>query len=56
VARYQAEYSGRSYLPAEKTRPVQQQVAALSARWGVGRPPRDHLVPAPQPEQLSLAV
>ena len=56
VQRYEAEYSGRAYLPAEKTQPIQGEVAALRERWGVGGRPRDYLVPAPQPEQLSLAV
>ena len=56
VPSYEADYAGRAYLSAEKTQPVQREVAALSARWGVGGRSRDYLVPAPQPEQLSLAV
>jgi DNA repair photolyase len=56
VPRYQADYSGRGYLSAEKTQPVQQEVAGLSARLGIGRRTGQHLVPAPRPEQLSLAV
>src|SRR5437879_3106623 len=56
VPSYEADYAGRAYLPAEKAQPVQREDAALSARWGVGGRSRDYLVPAPQPEQLSLAV
>jgi DNA repair photolyase len=56
VPRYLADYAGRAYLPAEKTQPVQREVAAMSARWGIGGRSRDYLVPAPQTEQLSLAV
>jgi len=56
VPRYEAEYAGRAYLPAEKAQPVQREVAALSARWGVGQRPRGYLVPAAGPEQLKLAV
>jgi DNA repair photolyase len=56
VPRYQADYAGRAHLPAGKAQPVQREVAAMSARWGIGRRPGHYLVPAPQPEQLSLAV
>jgi hypothetical protein len=56
VPRYQADYAGRAYLPADKAQPVQREVAAMSARWGIGRRPGHYLVPAPQPEQLRLAV
>jgi DNA repair photolyase len=56
VPRYQADYAGRAYLPADKAEPVQREVAAMSARWGIGRRPHHHLVPAPHPEQLRLAV
>jgi hypothetical protein len=31
-------------------------VAGLSAQLGIGRRTGQHLVPAPRPEQLSLAV
>ena len=56
VPQYESDYSGRAYLPAGRVQPVQQQVAAMSARLGVGALPRNHLVPEPEPEQLSLAV
>jgi DNA repair photolyase len=56
VPRYEAEYSGRAYLAAEKIQPLQREVAALGAQMGVGSRPRHHLVPAPQPHQLSLAL
>jgi DNA repair photolyase len=56
VPRYQAEYAGRAYLPAEKTQPVQREVAAMSARLGIGGRPGHYLVPVPRSEQLSLAV
>jgi DNA repair photolyase len=56
VPRYQADYAGGAYLPAGKAQPVQREVAAMSARWGIGRRPGHYLVPAPHPEQLRLAV
>jgi hypothetical protein len=56
VPRYQADYSGRAYLTAEKIQPVQEEVATLGAQLGVGSRPRNHLVPAPQPQQLDLAM
>jgi len=56
VPQYEADYAGRAYLPAGRVEPVQREVAAMSARLGVGARPRDHLVPAPEPEQLRLAV
>lgn len=56
VARYEAEYADRAYLPPARTEPVQRRVADLRARHGVGERPRHYLVPKPvnEPEQLSL--
>lgn len=56
LARYEAEYAGRAYLPPARTEPLQRQVAELRSRHGVGGRPRHYLVPRPlnEPEQLSL--
>lgn len=54
VPRYLAEYRDGAYLPAERTRPVQQMVAQLRARHGIAdrRPVR--LEPTERPRQLEL--
>src|SRR5437588_93736 len=36
---YEADYSGRAYLAAEKIQPVQREVAALGIRLGIGPRP-----------------
>ena len=54
LPRYQMDYWGRAYLPAEKVKPVQQLVGRLADRHGVGRRPVEFLRPAPEPQQLSL--
>ena len=47
---------GRAYLPAEITKPVRAQVAELARTHGVRDRRRVRLEPAPEPEQLALAV
>ena len=54
VPHYEALYAGRAYLPAAETEPVRSAVRALArATWRPRRPP---IEPAPEPEQLVLAV
>ncbi|HST26478.1 MAG TPA: radical SAM protein [Gaiellaceae bacterium] len=56
VEAYEHRYAGRAYLPASETKPVSELVARLRAETGPptrrGRP----LMPAPEPEQLALAL
>jgi DNA repair photolyase len=60
LPRYRAEYSGRGYLPADRTEPVRRNVREMSERLGIGAAPRSHLVrpesppPPAAPQQLSL--
>ncbi len=49
-------YAGRAYLPAEKTRPVRERVAALARAHGVRDRRRVRLEPPPEPRQLELAI
>jgi DNA repair photolyase len=56
LERYEELYGRRAYLPAAETKPVSELVASLRAEAG---PPRERprtLRPAPEPEQLSLAL
>ena len=46
----------RAYLPAEKTKPVREQVRALAREHGIRDRRRVRLEPPDDPEQLSLAV
>jgi DNA repair photolyase len=53
---YERLYAGRAYLGTHQVGPVKAQVAELARRHGV-RDRREHPIrPAPDPEQLSLAV
>jgi DNA repair photolyase len=53
---YEDLYSGRAYLKAAETKPIQEQVAALRRQYRI-RDRRTHrLEPAPEPEQLALVV
>jgi DNA repair photolyase len=56
LERYERLYAGRAYLPREAAEPVRAQVAELRQRYGIAdrRPVRRE--PAPEPEQLALAV
>ena len=54
VPRYETLYAGRAYLPTAETEPVRSTVHALArSTWRPRRPP---IEPAPEPEQLMLAV
>ncbi|HEX5245961.1 MAG TPA: radical SAM protein [Gaiellaceae bacterium] len=53
---YERLYARRAYLPAEKTKPVREQVRELARAHGVRDRRRVRLEPPDDPEQLSLAV
>jgi DNA repair photolyase len=53
---YERLYARRAYLPAEKTKPVREQVRELARAHGVRDRRRVRLEPPADPEQLSLAV
>jgi DNA repair photolyase len=56
LERYDRLYANRAYLPRKAAEPVRAEVAELRRRYGIAdrRPVR--LQPAPEPEQLALAV
>jgi DNA repair photolyase len=56
LERYERLYGNRAYLPKSVSEPVRAEVVELRRRYGIAdrRPVR--LAPAPQPEQLALAV
>jgi DNA repair photolyase len=56
VPRYQELYRRRAYLGAEDTKPVKQRVAAFAREFKVADRRVNPAQPAPDPEQLSLAV
>jgi DNA repair photolyase len=53
---FQADYATRAYLPAARTKPVQELVGRLSHDLGLGRQGHTFIEPVPSfaPEQLSL--
>ena len=53
---YERLYAGRAYLRSAQTKPVRAQVAELARRHGIRDRRRTRLAPAPEPEQLILAV
>ena len=53
---YERLYGKRAYLPAEKTKPLTEQVRELARAHGVRDRRRVRLEPPDDPEQLSLAV
>jgi DNA repair photolyase len=53
---YEQLYAGRAYLGSEDQKPVRAEVARLARELGVRDRRRVKLEPAPEPEQLSLAV
>jgi DNA repair photolyase len=55
LERYQRLYA-RPYLDKRDVDPLRAQVAGLRARYGIADRRRERLEPAPEPEQLSLAV
>ena len=53
---YERLYAGRAYLRSAETKPVRAQVAELTRKHGIRDRRRTRLAPAPEPEQLILAV
>jgi DNA repair photolyase len=53
---YERLYGGRAYLTAAQTKPVRELVARLRAEAGPPRGRPQPLRPAPEPEQLALAL
>jgi DNA repair photolyase len=53
---YERLYAGRAYLRSAETKPVRAQVAELARKHGIRDRRRTRLAPAPEPEQLILAV
>ena len=53
---YERLYAGRAYLRSAETKPVRAQVAELVRKHGIRDRRRRRLAPAPEPEQLILAV
>ena len=54
LPRYERLYDGRAYLPSSETEPVRGLVRELArTTWRPRRPP---IEPAPEPEQLALAL
>ena len=53
---YERLYGKRAYLPAEKTKPLTEQVRELARAHGVRDRRRVRVEPPDDPEQLSLAV
>ena len=56
VPRYEELYARKAYLGAEHSKPVRQAVAGLAKEHGVRDRRKQRLRPAPEPEQLELAV
>lgn len=56
LERYERLYANRAYLPRRTAEPVRAQVAELRSRYGIADRRRVRLHPAPEPEQLALAV
>jgi DNA repair photolyase len=56
LERYERLYAGRAYLSRKQAEPVRAQVAELRRRYGIADRRRVRLEPAPEPEQLALAV
>ena len=56
VPLYEELYAGRAYLGSEDQKPVRGEVARLARELGVRDRRGVRLEPAPEPEQLSLAV
>jgi DNA repair photolyase len=54
LPRYERLFEGRAYLPSIETEPVRATVRSLARE--TARPRRPTILPAPEPEQLVLAV
>src|SRR5919109_743976 len=53
---YERLYARRAYLGSEHAKPIRAQVAELAKRHGVRDRRKNPIVPAPDPEQLALAI
>jgi DNA repair photolyase len=56
LSAYERLYAGRAYLRSAETKPVRAQVSELARKHGIRDRRRTRLAPAPEPEQLILAV
>jgi DNA repair photolyase len=56
LERYERLYANRAYLPRKVAEPVRAEVAELRRRYGIADRRRVRLRPAPEAEQLALAV
>jgi DNA repair photolyase len=56
LERYERLYANRAYLSRKTAEPVRAEVAELRRRYGIADRRRVRLEPAPDPEQLALAV
>jgi len=56
LPRYQRLYAGRAYLDTTVSDPIRQQVKTLREELGIADRRRVKLEPAPEPEQLPLAI
>jgi DNA repair photolyase len=56
LPRYERLYARRAYLGAEHAKPIRAQVAELARKHGVRDRRRAPILPAPEPEQLALAI
>jgi DNA repair photolyase len=56
LERYERLYAGRAYLPRKAAEPVRAEVAHLRRRYRIADRRRVRLEPAPEAEQLALAV
>jgi DNA repair photolyase len=56
VPHYEQLYARKAYLGAEHAKPLRQTVSALAKEHGVRDRRKKRLRPAPEPEQLELAV
>jgi DNA repair photolyase len=56
LERYEHLYANRAYLPRKAAEPVRAEVAELRRRYRIADRRRVRLEPAPEPEQLALAV
>jgi DNA repair photolyase len=56
LERYEQLYANRAYLPRKAAEPVRAEVAELRRRFGIADRRRVRLDPAPEAEQLALAV
>jgi DNA repair photolyase len=56
LERYERLYANRAYLPRKAAEPVRAEVAELRRRYRIADRRRTKLGPAPEAEQLSLAV